>query len=259
MTGVPASSTQEHRASAWRGVLFFLPLVLWSLAVPMCVALVAVVWPAFRREGVVRWVRIWGRVPLALCAVRLEVHGLEHRDRPGPKLILFNHVSLLDLYVLAAICPDRMVALYKRELHRIPGLGLGMRMIGMIPVDRGDLGSAIASIDEAGRRLREEGAACYMAPEGTRSRLGGLQPFKLGAFHLAAQTHIPVVPLVMRGIEEVLPMGSFLVRSGVVRADFLPPIDTTAWERETVRQHARELRELFLEYLPAAPERAAAD
>ncbi|MFT5150258.1 MAG: putative phosphoserine phosphatase/1-acylglycerol-3-phosphate O-acyltransferase, partial [Planctomycetota bacterium] len=92
------------------------------------------------------------------------------------------------------------------------------------------------------------------APEGTRSRRGGLQRFKLGAFHLATTTGVPIVPMIMRGVDRVLPMGSFIVRSGRIRVDYLPPIDPTGWELEEVREHADEIREQFLQYLPPAPE-----
>lgn len=249
------SVEQEHastrRHSKWRGVLFFLPLAIWSLAGAGLIGLLAMVSKSFRAGGYVRWVRAWGRVPLALCGVELEVHGVEHREEPGPKLLLFNHVSLLDLYVLSALCPPRALVLYKREFERIPGLGAAFRNLGMIPVDRTNLEAAIASVSEAGRRIRKESANCFMAPEGTRSRRGGLQRFKLGPFHLASKHGIPVVPLIMRGIEEVLPMGAFVIRSGRVRVDYLAPIDTSQWKQETVRDHAREVRELFLQYLPA--------
>jgi len=166
-------------------------------------------------------------------------------------LVLFNHVSLLDLFVLAALCPPGALVLYKKEFRKVPGLGHALRNLGMIPVDRENLEAAVASVAEAGRRIKEEGATCLIAPEGTRSRKGGLQRFKMGAFHLASEYGIPIVPMIMRGIDRVLPMGSLIVRSGVVRVDFLHPIDTSSWERENLREHSRDMRDLFLEYLPA--------
>lgn len=248
---------EPPRASAWRGVLFFLPILLWTLAGAGAIGLAAALSARFRDGGYVRWVRTWGRVPLRLCGATVEVHGREHIEGPGPRLVLFNHVSLLDLYVLASLCPERALVLYKKEFGRVPGMGSAFRNLGMIPVDRTNLEAAISSVTEAGRRIVDEGATCVMAPEGTRSRRGGLQRFKMGAFHLAAEHSIPIVPLIMRGIESVLPMGSFLLRSGHVRVDLLPPIDTRDWERERVHEHAAELRELFLGYLPAAPEAKA--
>jgi len=243
------SEGDARRASAWRGVLFFVPLFLWTLGGAGMIAILAGFSRRFRERGYTRWVHIWGRIPLRLCGATLEVHGREHLDRPGAKLILFNHVSLLDIFVVAQLSPERVLVVYKKEFERIPGLGRAFKSLGMIPVDRTNHEAAIRSVSEAGRRIVAEGAPCMMAPEGTRSRKGGLQRFKLGAFHLAAEHGIPIVPLIMRGIESVLPMGSFLLRSGHVRVDCLEPIETGDWSRETVHEHAREVREVFLQYL----------
>lgn len=241
----------SRRPGPWRAILCFLPVVLWTFAGAALIGLLALISARFRKGGYLPWLRAWGRVPLKLCGVTLEVHGLEHRDEPGAKLILFNHVSLLDIFLLSALFPERGLLLYKKELEVVPSLGAAVKALGMISIDRENLESAIASVTEAGRRIQEEEANCVISPEGTRSRKGGLQHFKLGAFHLAAEHSIPIVPLIMRGIEDVLPMGSFLMRSGLVRVDYLPPIDTSTWRQETVREHAQQVREIFLEVLPA--------
>ncbi len=239
----------------WRGFVFFLPLLLWVLAGAGLIGIAAACSKHFREKGYGRWVRIWGRVPLIFCGIKLEIHGAQHVQGKGAKLVLFNHVSQLDLFVLASLCPDGAVVMYKKEFESMPGLGSAMRNLGMIPVDRSDLVSAIASVSTAGKRILEEDAPCFIAPEGTRSRVGGLQSFKKGAFHLAAEHGIPVVPMVLRGIGELLPMGGYFPRSGVIRVDYLDPIDTSEWDSNRVRKHVKEVRDLFLEYVPAAPKK----
>ncbi len=247
--------TAPSGGSRWRGVVFLLPVALFFLGVPAVLAVLGVVSRRFREGGFVKLVRVWGRVPLWLLGVRLEVEGWkEHLQSEGPKLVLFNHVSVLDLLVLAALCPRRPIVMYKKELGRVPGLGWALRSLGMISVDRSDHEAAIASMHEAGRRIRAEDAQVLIAPEGTRSRRGGLQRFKLGAFHMAAETGVPVVPMVMRGIEGVLPMGAWVVRSGVVRVDYLEPIETEGWSAERAREHAEAVRGVFLGYLREAEE-----
>ena len=74
----------------------------------------------------------------------------------------------------------------------------------------------------------------------------------MGAFHLAMQTQSPLVPTIMRGANLVNPMGSWIVRSGTIRIDFLPPIPTVDWERRELRAKSVEIRELFLLFLPKA-------
>ena len=123
-------------------------------------------------------VRIWGRVPLAMAGVRVELHGQEHLEAPGPKLFLFNHVSTLDLLLLGAHAPPSPCVAYKREFRRIPGIGWALIALGMIEIDRSDAERAIESLTHAGERLQTEGLTLMMSPEGTRSRRGGLQQFK---------------------------------------------------------------------------------
>lgn len=237
----------------WRAVLLSVPLTIGLLGGAALIGLGASLSPRFREHGFLAWVRRWGRWPLWAMGIRVEVHGLEHRDAPGPKLILFNHLSLLDLFVLSSLSPARPLVLYKRELNSVPGLGSALRAMGMIPVDRQNHAAAIASVSEATERIRSEGGAVVMAPEGTRSRRGGLQQFKLGAFHLASNAQVPIVPMVIRGIDSVLPMNRRFARSGVIRVDFLPPISTLGWRAEDAREHAQQVREVFLRYLEPEP------
>lgn len=252
-TEAPAHWEPPPPGGRLRGALLLVPmavlLVSWAALVGIAAALLR---GPFRRR-VAPLARLWGRFALAAFGVRLETGGREFIEGAAARIVLFNHVSLLDVFVLAATCPDRPVFVYKREFHRIPGVGLALRTLGMIPIDRRDRESAIASLRAAGERIRRRGETVLMAPEGTRSRVGGLLPFKLGPFHLAIETRVPVVPMIQRGIAEVMPMGTLLIRPGVVRVDWLPPIDTSGWSRERVREHAEEVRALFLRYLPPAP------
>ncbi|MDP6539997.1 MAG: lysophospholipid acyltransferase family protein [Planctomycetota bacterium] len=247
------SDQTARRPGPLRGFLLLLPVACFVLVGAAGLALFALLTPGSTAHRSLPLIHLWGRVPLWAFGVRLEVHGAERLDEPGAHIVLFNHVSLLDMFVLASICPHHPVGLYKAELGRVPGLGWAFRALGMVPVDRRNHEKALASVAELKRRMDAEHSTVILAPEGTRSRRGGLQQFKLGSFHLAAQTGAPVVPLIMRGIPDVLPMGSFLVRSGTVRLDFLEPIDTSDWSAERVREHAADVREVFLRYLEPAP------
>jgi putative phosphoserine phosphatase/1-acylglycerol-3-phosphate O-acyltransferase len=239
----------SKRPSALRGAVLLAPLVFLVLLTSALLALIAVLTPGKTAHGVLRWIRLWGRIPLWALGVRVETRGHEQLEVGGAHIVLFNHVSLLDMFILAATCPPHPMGLYKAELARVPGLGWAFHALGMVPVDRGNHEKAVASVRELERRMRAEEANVLLSPEGTRSRKGGLQPFKMGPFHLAAQTGVPVIPLIMSGIPDVLPMGSFIVRSGTVRLDYLDPIDTSDWSADRVHEHADQVREVFLRYL----------
>lgn len=245
----------------WRGALALLPATAFFFAYPAYAILYSWLAPRRFRARRYRMLRFFGRSMLRILGVRVEEHGAERLHAPGAKVVMFNHVSLLDLFLLPAVWPDGGTVLYKEEFHRIPIIGRGLRIMDFIAIDRRDRERAIESIEAAGARARGKGVAVLIAPEGTRSRRGGLQEFKLGPFHLALGTRAPVVPMIMRGIEQVLPMGSWLVRPGTVRIDYLEPIATGGWERRTLKQRVPEVRAAFLRYLPpapAAPEPAAA-
>ena len=253
--GAVAEFSPSPAGGRLRGALVFLPIFLWTILAATLIALLALIARGWTRKRLQSLVRIWGRVPLAMAGVRVDLHGLEHLEAPGPKLFLFNHVSTIDLLLLGAYAPPAPCVAYKREFRRIPGIGWALIALGMIEVDRSDADRAIESLSHAGERLQAEGLTLMMAPEGTRSRKGGLQQFKKGPFHVAIATRAPIYPIIWRGIEAVNPMGTWLIRSGEIRADCLPPIDTSGWETETIERHIADTRDVFLRYLP--PERTA--
>ena len=166
--------------SPFRGYFLWPLTFLWAVSFAMLIPVAALVAPQwFKKHG---WClpRTWGRVPLWWHGVKVDVTGEENLEFEGPRLLLFNHVSLLDLLIMAAHCPENSIVIHKKELLKIPGLGIGLKSLGMIAIDRKDTKSAIASMNSAAERIRENGESVIMAPEGTRSRKGGLQRFKKG-------------------------------------------------------------------------------
>lgn len=236
-----------------RGIVMFLPAVIWAFGYVMWLILTLLLFPGWSRRNRTPIIRAWGKVLLWMFGVKLELHGLENRDLDEARILATNHVSLLDLMVYSAAWAGNGTVIYKREFERIVLIGRCMRLLDFISVDRSDPEAARRSMAEAAHGIRERGQAVWIAPEGTRSRKGGLQRFKMGTFHLALQTGAPIVPSIMRGVAELNPMGSLLVRPGTVRIDFLQPIRPDGWTRQGLHRHAEEVREVFLRYLPAAP------
>lgn len=262
MSGYPIGDTPlaweaPPRGGALRGILMILPAFLWAFGYILFLIGALLLAPGWSRRHRLGLLRNWGKGLLWMFGIRIELHGLENRDFEGAKILAVNHVSLVDLFVYSAAWAHPGTVIYKKEFGRIPLMGRVMRMLGFIEVDRGNSEAARGSMAHAAERIRKEGLAMWIAPEGTRSRLGGLQKFKMGAFHMAQQTKAPMVPTIMRGADLVNPMGSWIVRSGTIRVDFLPPIETSNWERRELREKSMEVRELFLRFLPAAPDSAS--
>ena len=170
-----------------------------------------------------RWAMALSRVVLG---IRVEIEGREHIPRGQPAVYMANHLSFLDGPLLFLILPQPVRVILKKSIFRIPIVGLGMRFIGFVPVDRKGKEGGKKSILRAARMMRERGYSFFMFPEGTRSRDGKLQAFRRGGFFLALEAQAPIVPVVIRGTFEIMPKGAFLVRRGTIRVEFLEPVET---------------------------------
>lgn len=235
-----------------RAILVFPLALLLAFLIAGAVLLMLAVAPGFMRRRQTAWVHAWGRSLLWLFGVRVEVRGAGRRSAPGAALLLFNHAGLLDLMVLAMQWDENSTVIYKKEFHRVPIIGLVMRRLGMIAIDRENREQAVASLAAAAALVQKRQCKVFIAPEGTRSRRGGLQEFKLGAFHLAIATRAPILPVILGGIAPLNPGGSWLIRSGTVSVDYLEPVPTESWREESVREHAAAVRAIFLRHLPPA-------
>lgn len=202
------------------------------------VALAATIWHASRVviAALVRSPRLrevsrdapfrWGRAILRAARVKVEVEGLEHLPADGPAIIVANHESWFDVFALVAHLPVDYRFVGKIELTRVPLFGRAWLAAGHIAIDRGDRQKAIESLQRAGEILHREGAVVVMFPEGTRTRDGNLLPFKKGAFVLAAQSQVPLVPVGISGSRAIMPKGSWRVTPGTIRVRIGEPIPT---------------------------------
>src|SRR5688572_2315487 len=127
-------------------------------------------------------IRGWSRVWLAASGTKLEIEGAENIDPNRSYVVVANHLSALDIMacLLAVPLPIRFLA--KKELFRVPVLAQGMRMVGIIEVDREARGAVHSEVNRQSRELIEKGRSLIIYAEGTRPRNGVMKPFKKGAF-----------------------------------------------------------------------------
>ncbi len=175
-----------------------------------------------------RSVRLWARSIVWAAGVRVVVHGRERLDHAQGTVFVANHVSWFDIFALASVVPGcSFVA--KAELRRIPLFGFAAECVGIVFVERENRKQAFASYEVAAREV-QRGRAIVVCPEGTRGHDYHLRPFKKGPFVLALASQTPVIPTVVHGTIEVMPKGSFRIRSGQVDLHFLEPIATTGYD-----------------------------
>ena len=176
--------------------------------------------------------RNWCRALLWLGGCRVEIEGAEYLTDGEPRIIVSNHQSWFDVFAITAHMPVRVRFATKAELGRFPIFGRAWKGCGHISIDRSDRQSAIAALAEAGRRVQEQSITIVMFAEGTRSRSGKLQPFKKGAFVLAIQGGLPVVPVAVLGTHEIMPKGTLRVRPGPIVIRVGEPIPSEGLSNE---------------------------
>jgi putative phosphoserine phosphatase / 1-acylglycerol-3-phosphate O-acyltransferase len=193
---------------------------------------------------------IGSELGLALAGIDVRVSsGAEHLWSARPCVFLFNHQSKLDPIIVMRLLRGGFTGVAKKETANVPGFGQFFRLAGVVFVDRGNTRQAKAALGPAVTKLRDEGISLVIAPEGTRSATPRLGRFKKGAFHIAMQAGVPVVPIVIRNAGEVMWRGSQTLRGGTVEVQVLEPVDTDDWTPETIDEHVAFVRGLYLEAL----------
>ncbi len=171
-----------------------------------------------------RVARLWARMLLLLGDTKVKVIGPENILFGKPQIFMANHQSDFDILIALAHIPVQFRWIAKKELFAIPIFGAAMRSAGYIEIDRSNREKAIRSIDEAALRIRS-GKSVMTFPEGTRSRDGHIKAFKQGAFHLAIQSGVPIIPVTIIGSGRIMPKRSLRIKPGQIKMIIGKPID----------------------------------
>ncbi len=189
-------------------------------------------------------IRAWARTWFFATGSRLDVRGSVNIDPDRSYVVVANHLSSLDIMTcfLAVPLPIRFLA--KKELFKIPLFAQGMRAVGIIEVDRAARSAVHASVNRQAAELIAKKRSLIIYPEGTRPRDGVMKPFKKGAFKIAIDNQLPVLPLSIHGTYEAWPADQPWIFGGKVVAIVDPPIETTGLtpnDIETLRDKVRAL------------------
>jgi putative phosphoserine phosphatase/1-acylglycerol-3-phosphate O-acyltransferase len=203
---------------------------------------------ASHREAVNVTGSLWSDLATSLSGVDLRVEGEEHLWSQRPAVFIFNHQSGLDAILMLKLLRRDLTGVGKKELKSNPIFGPLFGLAGAVFIDRSDSIGAIKALAPAVTALRE-GRSMLIAPEGTRSRTPRLGRFKKGAFHIAMQAGVPIVPVVFRNVLDALPRDALVVRPATIEAVVLPPIDTSDWTTEGLADEIRAIRAQYLEVL----------
>jgi 1-acyl-sn-glycerol-3-phosphate acyltransferase len=183
-------------------------------------------WLTRRPEAVYPWANFGARNWLRLSGVKVRVTGREWLVPRQAYVFISNHRSYLDTATLFVYTGRRIGLLAKKELLKVPILGYGMGFVNVMAIDRSNRERAIETMAAATTRLRN-GISFGVFAEGTRAKPGEFLPFKKGAFYMAIEAGVPLVPVAMKNTDELMGKGTGRAKSGVIDMVILPPVDTS--------------------------------
>ncbi len=196
-------------------------------------------------DGVNSMMATVGDLVTTMAGIKLVVKGEENLWADRPAVFLFNHQSSADLFITAKLLRKDARGVAKKELKNMPIIGQMMQAAGVIFLDRSNKEKAIEAMQPAVDALKN-GTSIIIAPEGTRSYDYNLGKFKKGAFHLAMQSGVPIVPIIIKNAHDAMPRGTNVFRPTAVEVIVLPPIPTKNWKLKDLNKNIASVRGKYL-------------
>ena len=171
--------------------------------------------------------RVLGRIMCFLALTRIKIIGNENIDSQKSYIFVANHQSMFDIFLVYGYLNAKFKWIMKQEIRKTPLLGKACESMGHIFVDRSSPMRAQKSLEEAKDRLLQGSNSVFLFPEGTRSANGKIGRFKRGAFTIARDLHLPIIPVTISGAYNVLPKNGWYITPGKITMTIHQPIDTT--------------------------------
>ena len=220
-----------------KSVLYFLYglyqyIIVWPIMVVLTLftAVFTIIFVPFRNAEFVHKVQqFWSRSFYRLMFLPVTVEGLEHIQPGQSYVFVSNHQSMFDVWLIYGWLPVIFKWLMKAELRKVPFVGIACKAAGHIFVDRKNPKAAMESMEDIKKQLKD-GVCTVIFPEGTRTKDGQVGRFKRGAFQIALDLKLPIIPISLSGCYDVLPKGKPFVYRRPVRMYVGEPIDITQFE-----------------------------
>ena len=241
------TGNREHRPSLRQVYLMTVTMATLAVATGM-VLLVSVLTLGHAQDFVIYNIgRTLGGFILRAAGVKLKI---ERSGEPAnrPAIYIANHSSTLDLFVILALGLPRIRFVAKQELKYNPFFAVMGMLTGQIFIKRQESEKAIATLNQAYARIRQQRLSLLVMPEGTRRTDGKIGPFKKGAFRMAIDLQYPIVPMYFGGARRLCPGKSLNVTPGTITVHFHSPIDTSSWTPENLDEHVARVRQAYIEW-----------
>ena len=225
--------------------LFLAGALLGTLGPPILI----IAWIVNKHDLVYPWALFGARQWLRFSGVNVKVTGLDLLDPKQTYVFVSNHRSYLDTAAMFVYTGRRIGLLAKKELLKVPVLGVGMGFVNVMAIDRTNRESALRTTRAAAERIKS-GVSFAVFVEGTRAKPGELLPFKKGAFYMAREAGVPVVPVAIKNSDVLMGKGTGEARSGILEMVILPPVATTNWTTdEAINALVSEARQAIAKQL----------
>ncbi|HPA71402.1 MAG TPA: lysophospholipid acyltransferase family protein [Spirochaetota bacterium] len=188
---------------------------------------------------------IWSRLNGYMTPIRVSVKGRENIDKRQSYVIVSNHQSHYDVFVLYGWLSVDFKWVMKHELRKVPGLGIGCEKVGHIFIDRSNHERALASLRDAKKKI-VNGTSVIFFPEGTRSRDGSVGEFKKGAFKMALDLELPLLPITISGTGKILPTNTMALFPGRARVTIHPPMSIEGYNDDNLGELMARAREVIV-------------
>jgi 1-acyl-sn-glycerol-3-phosphate acyltransferase len=187
---------------------------------------------------------LWARLNTTLTPAVVKLHNKHHINPKQSYVIAANHLSAYDIITLYGWLGIDFKWVMKKEIRKYPGVGFGSQAVGHIFIDRSSTAEAIKSINSAKEKIKN-GTSVIFFPEGTRSKTSKLLPFKKGAFKLAFDLSLPILPVTINGTDKVLPTGSLNLFPGKIDIIVHAPKDITSYDESNLKKLMDETKEVI--------------
>lgn len=231
-----------------RFLLLIYQIFVWAPVLLIATLLTALVTAIGCILGGERWFAyypgmLWSRLfcIVSLCPVRVK--GKEKLNKKQSYIFVANHQGAYDIFLVYGYLGQHIKWVMKKELAKIPFVGYACRKAGFIFVDNSSPKAAVKTIEEAKSRLKN-GTSIVIFPEGSRTRTGKMRVFKKGAYQMALDLHLPIVPITINGPFDVMPIDSIRLNPHKMEMTIHDPIPTQDLQADDLRQAATNIRSL---------------
>ena len=195
-----------------------------------------------------RIARIWARALVWISGSRLTVTGVGNLGKYPVAVYACNHTSYMDIPVIFSVLPFQFRILARKQLWSIPFIGWYLNRSGQMPIDTANPHATLSSLGAGARALRS-GMPLFVFPEGGRTPDGQLKPFLSGAAFLAIRAQVPLVPLALGGVYELLPIHTHHFYPGELTLKIGEPIPTVGMTIRQTDELTARLRDAIQELL----------